>query len=244
MRAYRSTLLLCGVVLLGWLADAALGGGAAHAIGWVLALVVIGGISALTGTARRRLPTTMPPVMPSDGPAVAGSAAAGYEVRPARPDEFAELIEVEIAADRLFPLAGYGETPGPASTAELAGAAAVLVVGEPPVGYARLEVVDGQAHLEGLSVRPRYMKEGRGRALVEAGLDWARQQGYRQLTLCTFADVPWNGPFYRKLGFVELTEPTDLTPGLAERRATERRLGLDDMGRRIVMVRPVERLER
>ena len=86
-----------------------------------------------------------------------------------RPDELAGLIEVEIAADRLFPLAGYGETPGPADLADLQNAACLLVSGDPAVGYARIEIVDGQAHLEGLSVRPKFMRQGRGSALVRGG---------------------------------------------------------------------------
>jgi hypothetical protein len=69
---------------------------------------------------------------------------------------------------------------------------------------------------------------------VRAACEWATAAGYTELTLCTFAEVPWNGPFYATLGFTELAEPT---PGLLALRATEQRVGLDAMGRRIVMVR-------
>jgi hypothetical protein len=48
--------------------------------------------------------------------------------------------------------------------------------------------------------------------------------------------VPWNGPFYTGLGFTELTE-AELTPGLQALRDAEREIGLDSMGRRIVMIR-------
>lgn len=117
---------------------------------------------------------------------------------------------------------------------ELRNAAALLVSGDPPAGYARVEVVDGRAHLEGLSVRPRFMRQGRGSELVLAACAWAAEHGFAEITLCTFAEVPWNGPFYAKLGFVELHE---LTPGLQALRETERRLGLDAMGRRVVLIR-------
>jgi len=242
LRAYRTTLWLCGLVVAGWLWDFSLGGGATHSLGWALGLILIGGISALADRSRshRVAPPENEPV-PVTEPRSEPALGRCYPIRPARPDEYPELIEVEIAADRLFPLAGYGETPPPASAGELVEAAAVFVLGDPAEGYARMEVVDGQAHLEGLSVRPKFMKQGRGRALVEAALEWARAEGYQQVTLCTFADVPWNGPFYRKLGFVELSE---LTPGLARLRATERRLGLDDMGRRVVLVHSLDTLER
>ncbi len=252
---YRTAGLLAGTVLLGWAADAALGGGAGHSIGWLLALLLVGGIPALSAWSAHRRAADAGPLDPSgrgegidprstrpdsrgDGPrsgrADPDGAVPGREVRPARPDELAELIEVERAADQLFPLAGYGAVPPPAELADLAAAPGLLVSGDPPAGYARIEVVDGRAHLEGLSVRPRFMRQGRGTELVEAACRWAAVHGFDELTLCTFAEVPWNGPFYAGLGFVELAE---LTPGLRQLREAERALGLDAMGRRVVLVR-------
>ncbi len=43
-------------------------------------------------------------------------------------------------------------------------------------------------------------------------------------------DVPWNAPYYRRPGFVELT-PEDITPGLAAIRRKEAELGLDSWPR-------------
>ena len=235
--SYRTAGLLAGLVLLGWLADVALGGSLAHTLAWLLALLLVAGIPALSAWSANHRRADQPSAEISQPPQNHPASEADHRIRPARPDELAELIEVERAADRLFPLAGYGETPGPASLDELRAATALLVSGDPPVGYARLEVVDGRAHLEGLSVRPRFMRQGRGSELVRAALAWAAEHGYPEITLCTFAEVPWNGPFYAKLGFVELTE---LTPGLQELRETERKLGLDAMGRRVVLIRPTE----
>ena len=39
------------------------------------------------------------------------------------------------------------------------------------------------------------------------------------MTLTTFTDVPWNAPYYRRLGWTTIDE-TDLSPGLA--RVVER----------------------
>jgi hypothetical protein len=50
--------------------------------------------------------------------------------------------------------------------------------------------------------------------------------------LRTYADVPWNGPFYTRAGFVETSPATDFHKHLAE---VEERLGLDLYGRRIQM---------
>jgi GNAT superfamily N-acetyltransferase len=158
-------------------------------------------------------------------------------VRPVRPGDLEQLPALEAAADALFEDAGIGPLPPRVgSVEELADAAAVLVVGDPVVGFARLERVDGQAHLEQLSVHPSASRRGVGTALLEAAAGWAARSGHEALTLCTFADVPWNGPFYARHGFVELTDPG---PALRQLRDTERRLGLDALGRRVVLRRGV-----
>jgi GNAT superfamily N-acetyltransferase len=122
--------------------------------------------------------------------------------------------------------------PPPASAAELASALHVLVAGRPPVGFARLEEVDGRAHLEQLSVHPDAAGAGVGRALVEAALTWARTRGYTSMTLCTFAGVPFNAPFYASCGFAEVRNPGG---ELAALREHERQLGLDALGERVAM---------
>jgi len=244
---YRTAGLLAGAVLLGWAIDLALGGGAGHTLGWLLALLLVAGIPALAARSTSRRPADAEPSAtrsPAEEPDASAeepdvsaeppSTGPDRVIRPARPDELAELIEVERAADQLFPLAGYGPVPPPADLAELRAAAGLLVSGDPPTGYARIEVVDGRAHLEGLSVRPRFMRQGRGSELVLAACAWAAAHGFDEITLCTFAEVPWNGPFYTRLGFVELTE---LTPGLRALRQAEQAIGLDAMGSRVVLIR-------
>jgi GNAT superfamily N-acetyltransferase len=243
---YRSTLWLCGLILGGWLWDLALGGGRVHALGWLAALILVGGVSALIARQQPIQQVEQAANLPTHkGKSGRGKITDSNQtsqtdpmprIRPATPVEYPALIEIEEAADRLFDLAGYGSTPGPASVADLSGAQLVLVAGDPPVGYARMEVVDGRAHLESLSVRPSSMRRGIGSALVNAVCDQAREAGYSEITLCTFADVPWNGPFYAGLGFAELPE-AEFTPGLGELRQAEQQIGLDRMGRRIVMFR-------
>lgn len=93
-------------------------------------------------------------------------------------------------------------------------------------GYALADVLDGQAHLEQVTVRPEYGRRGIGRQIIDAVADWARGQGYRSMTLLTFCDVAWNGPYYRRLGFVDVPDP-DMGPELAGLRAHEADLGLD-----------------
>jgi len=74
---------------------------------------------------------------------------------------------------------------------------------EPPVGLCRIDAVGDLAHLEQLSVHPDHTRRGLGRSLLRAAVEWAASHGYGELTLCTYRDVAWNGPFYASEGFVE-----------------------------------------
>lgn len=102
------------------------------------------------------------------------------------------------------------------------------------MGFARVDEVGGQAHLEQLSVHPDSAGRGIGRSLLAAALDRARSAGYDAMTLCTFADVPFNAPFYASCGFEEIARPG---PALAALRTREAQLGLDGLGRRVAMQR-------
>jgi GNAT superfamily N-acetyltransferase len=158
--------------------------------------------------------------------------AVDPDVRIASPDEFELIRQVELEADRLFETVGIGPFTNSDDENHLATAAVVLVTGRPPVGFACVDVVDGVAHLWQLSVRPEASRQGLGRALVEAACEWARSHDYPALTLTTFRDVPWNGPFYTKLGFHRVDE---LSPGLLAIRRHEQAIGDDDFGPRLAM---------
>ncbi|UWX96074.1 GNAT family N-acetyltransferase [Arthrobacter zhaoxinii] len=161
----------------------------------------------------------------------------GPSIRNAGPGDLPVLPALEAASDTLLDgllPAGSGELPPPATVQELAASLHLLVGGDPPVGFARLEEVDGQAHLEQLSVHPDAAGAGLGRALVEAALGWARQQGYTSMTLCTFAGIPFNAPFYASCGFEVVAEPDG---ELAAVREHEISLGLDALGERVAMRR-------
>ena len=155
-------------------------------------------------------------------------------VRDAEPADLARLPEVEAAADALFAALGVEDLPPPQTPQQRAAAWRVLVVGRPVAGFAVLERVDGDVHLEQLSVHPTAGRRGLGTALLAAAVDLARASGARRLTLTTYADVPWNGPWYAARGFTELADPG---PELAALVAHEAALGLTAHGRRVVMAR-------
>ncbi|WP_409060406.1 GNAT family N-acetyltransferase [Streptomyces sp. SYP-A7185] len=95
-----------------------------------------------------------------------------------------------------------------------------------PVAYLVSAPVDAAEHVEQVSVHPRAARRRVGLALIEHVADLARAAGRQALTLTTFADVPWNAPYYARNGFRVLGE-AELTPGLRKIRAHEAELGLD-----------------
>lgn len=108
----------------------------------------------------------------------------------------------------------------------------MLVVDDPPIAFIVVELIDGAAHIWQLSVHPDHARRGIGSALINAATDWARANDLDAITLTTFRDVPWNGPFYASLGFVVID---DLTPELAAIRDHERVIGDDAFGPRVAM---------
>src|SRR5207244_2515521 len=107
-----------------------------------------------------------------------------------------------------------------------------------PIAYILVDVVDGNAHIEQVSVRPDCSGRGIGLALIDHVSAWAKRRGLPAVTLTTFRDVAWNGPYYERCGF-EAIPVSRLTPGLARIREEETAKGLDRYPR-IAMRRPVD----
>ncbi|ATL71770.1 GNAT family N-acetyltransferase [Nocardia terpenica] len=95
-----------------------------------------------------------------------------------------------------------------------------------PIAYLILDLVDGNAHIDQVSVHPDHAGRRLGRDLVEYAAEWAVARGIPALTLTTFTEVPWNGPYYERLGFHRLAVERE-TPGLRAVRAAEAAHGLD-----------------
>lgn len=93
------------------------------------------------------------------------------------------------------------------------------------VGYLLLAVVDGNAHIDQVSVVPTSAGRGVGRELIDHARATASAWGFPTTTLTAFRDVPWNAPYYRTLGF-EMLEERDIGPELRALMAREDRFGL------------------
>lgn len=78
--------------------------------------------------------------------------------------------------------------------------------GDRPVGFIVVFELEGAIHIEEISVHPDYGGRGLGTRLIETLMQWAKQQGYPAITLSTFRDVPWNAPFYERIGFRVIEE--------------------------------------
>jgi GNAT superfamily N-acetyltransferase len=164
-------------------------------------------------------------------------------IRRAQMDDVELLSDIERAADAVFRGEGMevvaeGETMSVPDLLRYQRAGRAWVDTDEfdrPIAYLLLDVVDGSAHIEQVSVHPSQAGQGKGRQLIEAAAEWANQQGYVMLTLSTFAHVPWNAPYYARLGF-EIVPPDRITPGLREIRQHEASAGLDAWPR-VVMSR-------
>lgn len=155
-------------------------------------------------------------------------------IRLARHDDLPTLPDIERAAGAPFRDLGMhavadGEPPGVPTLRSFQrdGRVWVYVDGDDrPVAYVLAEVVDGQAHVDQVSVHPSHAGNGIGRRLIDRVDEWAAEHGLTELTLTTFVDVPWNGPYYQRLGFRYLRED-ELGEGLRAIREREAALGLD-----------------
>ncbi|MDT7553080.1 MAG: 4-diphosphocytidyl-2-C-methyl-D-erythritol kinase, partial [Pseudonocardiales bacterium] len=93
------------------------------------------------------------------------------------------------------------------------------------VGVVIASVREGVVYVEEIDVLAEHGRRGLGGRMLDAVCAWAQERGYPAVTLSTFRDVPWNGPFYRKHGFVDLA-PAAWTAGMRVIREQEAHHGL------------------
>jgi len=156
-----------------------------------------------------------------------------YRIRLARADEVARIRAIEDEAGTMF--SGLGlidETRDPSfpldAVARLIDSRQVWVAcreDDLPVGMVIASVREGAAYIEELDVVPAHSRRGVGSRLIARVCEWAADRGYASVTLSTFRDVPWNGPFYRKRGFRDLS-PSDWTADMQAIREREAQHGL------------------
>ena len=165
---------------------------------------------------------------------------SGYNVITGRPQDVPRLAAVELEAARLLrghaPQSVLDETTSDADLlkAQAAGRLWVALAGDAPIGFALVEMLARDLpHLAEIDVHPDHARQGAGTALVRTVCEWTRTAGYSEITLTTFRVIPWNMPFYSRLGFEEVADE-QLRPEIAAVVADETSRGLDPL-RRVVM---------
>ena len=154
-------------------------------------------------------------------------------VRATRPDDCLALHAIEELAGARFREVGLDDVADhePESAEALAAYAVagrswvVVDDADQPFGYVLVDVVDGDAHVEQLSIRPDHQGQGSGRALLERVQAWAVENGRPGVTLTTFTHVAWNRPLFEHLGFRALGQD-EIGPGLRAVRHAESARGL------------------
>ena len=136
------------------------------------------------------------------------------EIRALLPEEIRLVPEIERAAAERFRAAGLPAiADGSVSTEAFIqavarkGIALVAVADGRLVGFVLAGLLDDALHVYELSVLPDAGGRGIGSALLGAVDAAARDRGRGTVTLSTFADIPWNAPFYARRGFAPVDPP-------------------------------------
>ncbi|MGW6096341.1 GNAT family N-acetyltransferase [Streptomyces sp. NPDC055157] len=166
--------------------------------------------------------------------------------RLANRDDLVLLPGIQLAAGDAFRdigMADVADSPPPSveefAAYQRAGRAWVVTgtADETPRGFVIIDLVDGCAHIEQVSIHPSVAGHGLGGRLLDHVTFWAAERSLLAMTLITFRAVPWNAPYYRRLGFQEM-DATQVTPGLRTLLNAEIEFGLDPAAR-VCMRRPL-----
>ncbi|MGH8438692.1 MAG: GNAT family N-acetyltransferase [Pseudomonas sp.] len=159
-----------------------------------------------------------------------------FTIRPARDDDADLLPAIERSAAQAF-LACEGlqwiASEDVLGTAQhrvfIAAGHSWVVVDEQdrPQGFLCGQACGEDWHIVELSVARALQSQGQGRRLIATVSAWAQTQGFTGLTLTTFAYVPWNAPFYTRLGFERL-DAQSCSDFLQRILAAEQAHGLSD----------------
>ncbi|MDC0886685.1 GNAT family N-acetyltransferase [Altererythrobacter sp.] len=166
-----------------------------------------------------------------------------WAIRLARPEDADVLPQVELAAGALFKtlpdlaeiVDHHAITPERHRALIAKGHCLVAVAEGAVAGFVATQPFGRELHVWEMSVHPDHQQQGIGATLIRACMIDARNAGFVALTLTTFRAVPWNGPFYTRVGFEEVTA-IDAHPRLAAVLAEEADNGMP-AERRMAMIK-------
>ena len=156
-----------------------------------------------------------------------------YKIIKARPEDISSLPAIELAAAKL--LLGYAPKKILEETTSLdelhhaqrLGLLWLALHEDRPAGFAHVKLIEPNAvHLQEIDVHPEHGRRGVGTELIRGVCDWAAKARFSSITLTTFRSVPWNMPWYLRLGF-EAVSSDELSPALLSILREEELRGLD-----------------
>ena len=142
------------------------------------------------------------------------TSVSTYSIQGARAEHLTLLPAIERAAaaqfpdDVITPEVRAGVVPREEMEAALADRrlwVATDVNGD-AVGFAIAMQLAGAAFLREIDVHPDHQRQGLGRRLIQEVERWAKDRALGSISLTTFEHVPWNAPFYARLGFRKLAD--------------------------------------
>jgi GNAT superfamily N-acetyltransferase len=156
-----------------------------------------------------------------------------YAIRSARIEELTQLAPIEQAAairfrDTPYAFLADGEPLLIEFIQQRFQAGQVWVAVDRDdivIGFAITHEVDWTLYLQKIDIAPEHGQRGIGKALVETVQTWGARSGYAVMSLSTFRNLPWNAPFYTKLGF-RILDASELTEGFQTIRQHEDEAGL------------------
>ncbi|MBN3763027.1 GNAT family N-acetyltransferase [Burkholderia sp. Ac-20365] len=174
--------------------------------------------------------------------------APAVHYRPAVPEDVPSIRIVEYEAAQRFVSVGLtgiaAARPMDAPfVLKKVRASEVIVAqcGEACVGFVMFAMLRGRIYVEALDVVPQHAGRRIGAALLDQVDERARAAGAAHVELSTFRHVPWNAPYYQRLGFSVLADD-ELDAALLRVRELRIARGVDET-KRVFMRRTVKPAE-
>lgn len=165
-------------------------------------------------------------------------------IRLAESDDLALLPAIERAAGQRFHSIGMADVANDNGSgvedfraANEAGRLWVAEYDERVCGFLVASIIDGDGHIDEVSVHPDAAGRRLGSELITMFLAWCAACEFEAATLTTFANVPWNRPYYERLGFL-VVPPEAWSSAMTSQVEQETRAGLDP-SLRVVMRYPL-----
>ncbi|WFR96268.1 GNAT family N-acetyltransferase [Rhizobium tumorigenes] len=172
---------------------------------------------------------------------MAGDPADSFIIRLARLEELPRLTEIELDAFATLADARGGGREAHALPESLLRQSLdddLLFVAadkeNQPVAFLAGTQSDETLYIQEVDVARAWQRKGVGRRLMATAIETARASRLRGVTLTTDRLVPFNAPFYARLGFSEIVD-SDLVPELRKALHNEVSVGMG-ADRRVAMI--------